>query len=129
MKRSWLRFGASGGMVLLLSATAALVSGSVERRDALFLAMAVAAPVQSVAFGLLLRFREKPVGFLSAWLGGTFLRLGALAGLAFLVVRQERPEPAWTLLGLVALFFVLHLLEPLALRGSKENPATADGHG
>jgi len=129
LKRAWGRYGVAGGLAVALFVAIALASGSNTRRDAMLLALMVAVPVQVIAFGVLLRFRQKPAGFLSAWLGGTFLRLGALAWLAYRVVREELPEPAWSLLGLVAAFFVLHLLEPWALRDSKENSVTADGRG
>lgn len=129
MKRAWLRYGAAGGASLALIGVVALAAGSEGRRDALLLALMVAVPVQIVAFGVLLRFHEKPAGFLAAWLGGTFLRMGALGWLAYQVVRDELLEPAWSLIGLVAVFFVLHLLEPWALRGLKENSVTADGRG
>jgi hypothetical protein len=129
VKRAWLRYGAASAVGLSFFLALALAAGTESRRDAVLLALMVAVPVQIIAFGLLLRFREKPAGFLAAWLGGTFLRMGALGWVAYRVVREDLPEPAWTLIGLVGVFFVLHLLEPWALRDSKENSVTADGHG
>jgi hypothetical protein len=51
-------------------------------------------------------------------------RLLGLGGMALMVVRRDDVDPLWTLLGIAGLFFVLHLLEPLALRGAGPEPRT-----
>ena len=43
------------------------------------------------------------------------------------VWRGDALDPLWTLLGLAGLFFVLHLLEPVALRGVDPEPETETG--
>lgn len=81
--------------------------------------------VQAVAFGLLLHFHRKPRSFLGAWVGGSLLRLAGVGVAAAAVILRDDLDPLWTLLSVVGLFFVLHLLEPVALR--RAGPATGTG--
>jgi hypothetical protein len=110
------RYAVFSFMVVGLAVLIALFSGSEDRRHGLLLAVAVALPVQLIAFAVLQRSWGERSRFLVAWLGGILLRLVALGGLGLWVIRRDLPEPGWSLLGLVGLFFVLHLLEPIALR-------------
>jgi hypothetical protein len=114
----WFRYAGmigavAGGFVLL----ATLLLPADDRRTALWLAAGVAVGVQLATFALFLRFRGKPTGFLGAWLAGTAARVLAMAGVGAAVWSRGSPNFTWTLLALTGLFFVLHLLEPLALRG------------
>lgn len=117
-----------GGSAVVATVLLAFFSGSSARRDALLLAVAVAVPVQAVAFTILYRVWDRGMGFMVAWLGGSLLRLAALGLLGLIVVLQNRAEPAWSLLGLVGLFFVLHLFEPLVLHRGGGKLATSDRH-
>ena len=82
-------------------------------RTGVLVAAAVAWPVQVVAFGLLLRMRDRLHGFLAIWAGGTLVRLGLVGAAAVVVARRPELPPAPTLLALAGFFFVMLLLEPL----------------
>jgi hypothetical protein len=76
---------------------------------------AVALPIQVVAFALM---AKAPVGsnaFLAAWVGGALVRLVVVGVAAFVLAGLPDLPRAPTLLGLVAFFFVMLLLEPLFL--------------
>jgi hypothetical protein len=103
-----------------LTVVATLFVGSDEKKQAIFWALAVAIPVQMLAFWALQRVGSGAPGFLAAWLGGTLLRLAALGFAGFWVIWQDLPEPGWSLLGLAGLFFVFHLLEVVALRRDED---------
>jgi hypothetical protein len=122
--RSWLRYLGMAGLVTALVAIGAVLLLEGSRERGLLWAAGLALAVQLGAFGLLLRYRRRPQGFLAAWLGGTMARLLGLGGMAVVVVRRDDVDPLLTLLGLAGLFFVLHLLEPLALRGAGTKPET-----
>jgi hypothetical protein len=113
--------------------TAAVCAGSLlldgGRRSGVLLAAAVALPVQLGAFGALLRWRHRPNGFLAAWVGGALVRLLALGGVAVAVWRQGGLDPLWTLMAVAGLLFVLHLVEPLVLRGAAPEPGTGTESG
>lgn len=121
---TWLRYMGMAGLVTALVATGATVFLDGSRERGLLWAAGVALAVQTGAFALLLRYRGRPQGFLAAWLGGMMARLLGLGGMALMVVRRDDVDPLWTLLGIAGLFFVLHLLEPLALRGAGPEPKT-----
>ncbi len=124
--RAWLRYAAMVLGVVGAVALGAVVAFEGPSRTGLLWAGGVAAVVQGAGFALLLRFRHKPQGFLGAWLGGTFLRLAALGAMMIAVWLRDDLDPLWTLMGVAGLFFVLHLLEPLALRGG--GPETGTGN-
>ncbi len=119
--------------VVAVGITAAVLAGALlldgERQRGVLLAAAVALPVQLGAFGLLLRWRHRPNGFLAAWVGGALARLLALGGVAVLVWRSSGFDPLWTLMGVAGLLFVLHLVEPLVLRGVAPEPGTGTESG
>jgi hypothetical protein len=121
---TWLRYLGMAAVVVALVAIGAMVFLEGSREHGLLWAAGVALAVQAGAFGLLLRYRGRPQGFLAAWLAGMMARLLALGGVALMVIRRDDVDPLWTLLGIAGLFFVLHLLEPLALRGAGPEPRT-----
>jgi hypothetical protein len=123
------RYAGMAGGVVLAAVLVAFTALDGTQRAGVLLAAGVVAGVQAVGFGLLLRFRHEPRGFLGAWLGGTLLRLGALGVVAAAVWVRDDLDPLWTLLGVAGLFFVLHLLEPLALRGAGPQPGTGNKTG
>ena len=122
--KTWLRYLGIAGLVAALVAMGAVLFLEGGRERGLLWAAGMALAVQVGAFGLLLRYRGRPQGFLAAWLGGTMARLLGLGGMAVIVVRRDDIDPLWALLGIAGLFFVLHLLEPLALRGSRPETKT-----
>lgn len=76
----------------------------------------IALPVQVLAFWLLVRFRDRLNGFLAVWAGGTLVRMGIVAVVAFVVIRNDVPGAVALLLALAGFFFGLLLLEPLHFR-------------
>jgi peptidoglycan/LPS O-acetylase OafA/YrhL len=100
-------------------ALAALSSGfDAASRRGIWLSVLVGLPVQWLLFGLLLRFRSAPSGFLAAWLGGMLGRFVLLGGMVAAVLMRDDLPPAPTLLALAILLFVMLLLEPLFLRNT-----------
>jgi len=85
-------------------------------RTGIWVASAVAYPVQMVAFFLLIKFWENRKQFLLFWVGGTVVRMGVILVAALILTRVDALSPAPTLLGLAGFFFGLLLLEPLFLR-------------
>ena len=78
-------------------------------------AAAVALPVQIVLFAVMSR---SPLGtnrFLAAWVGGMLVRMVIVGLVAWVLYRDPGLPEAPTLLGLVAFFFVMVLMEPLFL--------------
>lgn len=108
-------FGMAGSLLFL--------EGAPQR--SVLAALACAVSVQVVAFGLLLHFHRKPRNFLGAWVGGSLLRMVGVGVMAAAVILRDDLDPLWALLTVVGLFFVLHMLEPLALR--RAGPETGTG--
>lgn len=94
-----------------------------EAYRGVLVAAAVAYPVQVVAFGLLLRYRREVKGFLTAWVGGTLVRMALVGGAGVLLAVSEVLPPVPTLVALAAFFFVLLLLEPLFFRKAVQRTA------
>lgn len=88
----------------------------VPGRRGLVAAAMVAWPVQVVAFGLLLRYRDEPRRFLATWVGGTLLRMTVVGVAAFALTRAPGFAMTPTLLALAGFFFGLLLLEPIFFR-------------
>jgi hypothetical protein len=77
---------------------------------------AIAYPVQLVAFGLLLRFRNRMKTFLVVWAGGTLVRMAVVLGAGLYVATNSSLPPAHFLLALAGFFFGLLLLESAFFR-------------
>ena len=104
-------------LVLLLVVIAGLWPWlSPSDRTGIWVAAAIAYPIQMLAFFLLARFWEDRKRFFVMWVGGTVVRMGVILVVALVLTRVEVLPPASTLLGLAGFFFGLLLLEPLFLR-------------
>lgn len=88
-------------------------------RAGVALAALIAFPVQVVAFGLLVRWRDRMNRFLAVWAGGTAVRMVVIGVTAFLLAGAERVAPIPTLLALAGFFFGLLLVEPLFFEGNR----------
>jgi len=82
-------------------------------RHGVLVAAAVALSVQIVSFATLVNVRGRINVFLVAWVGGTVLRIAAIGGVAFVVIRSQAGGVVPTLMALVFFFFGLLLLEPI----------------
>ena len=76
-------------------------------------AAAVAVPVQTASFAVLVRFRGRTRAFLAAWIGGTAARMAVLVAAAIAAVRSDAGAAVPMLLALAGFFFAFLLLEPL----------------
>lgn len=85
-------------------------------REGILFAAAIALPVQVGAFWALQRLRGEVTGFLTAWVGGTFLRVAVIAVVAMAAIRSDMEGAVPMLLALVGFFFGLLLLEPVFFR-------------
>ena len=106
------------------SACAAVVVGGVAGAAALLdptaligvlAAGAIALPIQIVGFALMARAPAGSNAFLAAWVGGMLVRLLVVGVTGVGLVALPDLPPAPTLVGLVAFFFVMLLMEPLFL--------------
>lgn len=109
---STLRYAGACAVVVGLGVlvTAALLDG--RALAGVLAAGAVALPIQITAFALMARARVGSNAFLAAWIGGTLARLVVVGLVGWGLVSLPELSPAPTLLGLVAFFFVMVLLEP-----------------
>ena len=107
---------------LLLSVLLPLL-GPGSRRGALVAAL-VTLPVQVGLFAVLAHFRNRPRGFIGAWVGGMLGRLAFLGVMTAAVLLRDDLAPAATLLTLAGLLFGLLLLEPLFLGKRDREPGT-----
>lgn len=114
--RRWLRYatGAVGFTVVVVAIGWTFLPE--EGGRGVLVAGAIALPFQLIHFGGLAAQPTGSTRFMAAWVGGTLLRLVAVAGAAFWVASMEGVDTLASLLALVGLFFVLLLLEPWALR-------------
>ncbi|CAN5725167.1 hypothetical protein BH23GEM11_BH23GEM11_18440 [soil metagenome] len=127
--KAWTRYLGMAAGVTVVALLMALVLLEGSARLGLLWAAGVALVVQLGAFAFLVRFRARPHGFLAVWLGGSLVRLLGLGAMAVAVVRRDDLDPLWSLLGLAGLFFILHLLEPVALRGAGLESGTGTESG
>ncbi len=111
-----IRYGATGLLALSLVIVGLWPWLSSPARRGIVVAAAVAFPVQVLAFGLLVRYRQEAKRFLLVWMGGTVVRMAVILAAALAIVRTGELPPAPTLLALAGFFFGLLLLEPLFLR-------------
>ena len=114
--RPWIRYALVGLALIVIGTGALWPLLSPGARRGVLIGAAVAYPVQLVAFGLLLRFRDRMNAFLAVWAGGTLVRMGSVLVVGLLLLRSEVAEPAALLLALAGFFFGLLLLEPFFLR-------------
>jgi hypothetical protein len=108
----------SGACVGVVVVGVAIAAAALDRSGLMgvLAAGAVALPIQIGAFALMARAPAGTNAFLAAWVGGTLVRLVVVGIAAFgLAALPELPR-APTLLGLVAFFFLMLLLEPVFLR-------------
>jgi hypothetical protein len=127
--RAWTRYLGMAGGVTVVAMLVALVLLEGSSRFGLLWAAGIALGVQLGAFAFLVRFRARPQEFLVVWLGGSLVRLLGLGAMAVAVVLRDDLDPLWSLLGLAGLFFILHLLEPVALRGAGLESGTGTESG
>jgi hypothetical protein len=127
--RAWIRYLGMAGGVTVVALLVALVFLDGSSRIGLLWAAVIALVVQLGAFAFLVRFRARPQEFLAVWLGGSLVRLLGLGAMAVAVVYRDDLDPLWSLLGLAGLFFILHLLEPVALRGAGLESGTGTESG
>lgn len=109
--------GASGVLVVVAALLAGLAFEP-PARTGIWSALAAAWLVQALAFGVLLAMaRRRATLVVAGWTVGIFLRLGALAAVAWLTLAGVLALPAEaTLLALVVALFILLLLEPVFFR-------------
>lgn len=113
--RALLWYGAA--CAVFLGTAGSVVIALVPAADAssVWLAAAIAWPVQVLAFWVLLLGREAS-GFMIGWGLGMALRFAAVGVAAVVLTRTTGHDPATALVSLVGFVFVLVLLEPLFLR-------------
>ncbi len=111
-----LRYGFVGFLLVGVVGAAIWPLLGPDARRGLLIAAAVAYPIQLVAFGLMVRYRDRANAFLAVWAGGTLVRMGSVLAVGVLLLKVEVADPAALLLALAGFFFGLLLLEPLFLR-------------
>jgi hypothetical protein len=111
-----LRYGFVGFLLVAVVGAAIWPLLGPDARRGLLIAAAVAYPIQLVAFGLMVRYRDRANAFLAVWAGGTLVRMGSVLAVGVLLLKVEVADPAALLLALAGFFFGLLLLEPLFLR-------------
>ena len=89
-------------------------------RQGVLIAALVALPVQIGSYAFLERYRGQTRGFLTAWVGGTVLRLVVIGTAAFVAIRIDIDLAIPMLFALASFFFGLLLLEPLYFRGGRQ---------
>lgn len=115
--KTWLVYG---GVSVLLVVLGGVLAGYLDpsSRVAIWVGLSLAWVVQLAAFAVFLGVvRWRPRLIVAGWTAGTFMRLLALAAIAWLSVKQVWSLPAdVTLVAAVAGLFVLLLLEPIVYR-------------
>lgn len=109
--------------IALVGAAVLLAALALGRDDlpGLLTAAAVALPVQIALFAGMSRAAPGTNAFLAAWVGGMLARMAVVGLVALALHRSPGLPEAPTLVGLVAFFFMMVLLEPrfLGLRGAR----------
>lgn len=100
--------GAAASITALLVDPASVV--------AVWTGAAIALGVQLAAFAGLVALRDRGSLFLVGWLGGMFLRFGAVGMMAVWLSRTDALPRAAAMVSLVGFVFLLLLLEPVFLR-------------
>ena len=114
--RLWLRY-VGGGLGLVLGGVAATwIFLAPDQRLGVAVGGMIAYLVQVVAFGLLLRYRDRLNAFLAVWVGGTLVRMGVVLGVGLMLITRGGLDPASLLLALASFFFGLLLLESVFFR-------------
>ncbi len=110
----------AGASAALVGVAALLVGLTFEppTRIGIWSGLAAAWLIQALAYGILLAMaRRRATLVVAGWTVGTFLRLAALAALAWLTLAGVLALPAEaTLITLVVALFTLLLLEPVFFR-------------
>jgi hypothetical protein len=114
--KAWASYTAIALVVAGLVVVAAMLLADPAVSAGIRFAAVVGFAVQVVAFGFLVRVRERPAVFLAGWVGGIALRFVVVGVVAFWVTRTEKYPPAPTLVSLVGIVFLMLMLEPLFLR-------------
>lgn len=102
----------------LTAAAAAMTTLLVDAASvtAVWTGAAIALGVQLAAFGALVALRDRGTLFLVGWLGGMFLRFGAVGLMAIWLNHTDALPHTAALVSLVGFVFLLLLLEPVFLR-------------
>lgn len=103
--------------MVLVGVAAGVISWFLDRsgRTGVFLAAAIAFPVQLLAFGLLERARHRAEGFFFWWGAGIALRIAVVIAVGIASAAWDSVGPAPLLLSLAGFFLLLVLIEPIFL--------------
>jgi len=112
----WLGYAAAGLGFVLVGIAVSWAFLSPDQRMGVLVGGAIAYPVQVLAFGLLLRYKDRLTTFLAVWVGGTLTRMGVVLGAGLILAIRTRLDPASVLLALAGFFFGLLLLESVFFR-------------
>jgi hypothetical protein len=123
----WLKYGFVGFLFVGLVGAAIWPMLGPDARRGVLIGAAVAYPIQLLAFGLMVRYRDRANAFLAVWAGGTLVRMGSVLAVGVLLLKVEVADPAALLLALAGFFFGLLLLEPLFLRPGTFDLNRTDG--
>lgn len=96
-------------------------------RNGVLSAGAVALVLQGAAFAVLAAQKVGTPAFMAAWGLSTLVRGGVVVGFALWVASRDGVDTLVGLLTLVALLFVLLLLEPVALRWGGSDQTETNG--
>ena len=84
-----LRYGFVGFLLVAVVGAAIWPLLGPDARRGLLIAAAVAYPIQLVAFGLMVRYRDRANAFLAVWAGGTLVRMGSVLAVGVLLLKVE----------------------------------------
>ncbi|TVR62829.1 MAG: hypothetical protein EA422_10675 [Gemmatimonadales bacterium] len=126
MKR-WIRYMAVATGLVLIALGAGWLTLDHPGRNGVLAAGIAALMLQGAAFALLVAQKPGTPAFLAAWGASTLVRGAVVVGFALWVASLERVDTLVGLLTLVALLFVLLLLEPMALRWGGSDATETNG--